>query len=58
MDLTSSFPGMCVDCASVVEIKACLTRGISPSSIIFANPVKVWITMFHSEHSLWREFAS
>ncbi len=41
MDLMSTFPGICVDCAGKDEINACLSRGISPNHIIYANPVKV-----------------
>ena len=41
MDLMTSLPGICVDCAGVDEISTCLSRGISPNNIIYANPVKV-----------------
>ena len=41
IDLMSTFPGICVDCAGKDEINACLSRGISPNHIIYANPVKV-----------------
>lgn len=40
MDLMCSLPGMCVDCAGVEEIKMCLSRGLKPDHIIYANPVK------------------
>lgn len=40
MDLMCSLPGMCVDCAGVEEINMCLSRGIKPDHIIFANPIK------------------
>ena len=41
MDLVSTLPGACVDCASPEEIEICLDRNISPRRIIYANPTKV-----------------
>lgn len=40
MDFMCSLPGMCIDCAGVEEIELCLSRGIKPDHIIFANPIK------------------
>ena len=41
MDLMAFFKGICFDCASSVEIQACLDRGVPPVNIIYANPTKV-----------------
>lgn len=41
MDLMSTLPDICVDCAGIDEINSCLSRGITASHIIYANPVKV-----------------
>ena len=54
MDLMCSLPGMCIDCASVEEIQACLDRGIHPDHIIFANPVKAVESIdFMRKHNVW-----
>ena len=41
MDLFSTFPGICFDCASPEEIHKVEERGIKHCCIIYANPTKV-----------------
>ena len=38
----AGFPGMCFDCASKEECGMCMSEGIKPENIIFANPTKVY----------------